>query len=83
MAQQKKKSPVEPVMLLTLTEAQAALVSEAMTQVEIQSKAVEDARARLNQLLSMVRPEGANSFNPKTMTFYSVTPSEPKENEDA
>ena len=37
------------------------------------------AKARVEELLTMVRPEGANAFDPKTMTFYSVPQEAPKE----
>ena len=73
------KTPEEPTMLLTLTEEQASLVSEALREVEIHSRAAQSARKRLDELLAMVRPLGANTFDPKSMTFYSVPPSEPKE----
>lgn len=79
----KSKPPVGPTQLLTLTEDQAQVVTKAMREVEIQSRAAKEAQARLEELLSMVRPEGANAFDPKTMTFYSVPEGEPKETQDA
>lgn len=79
----KSKPPEGPTQLLTLTEEQAQVVTKAMRELEIQSRAAKEAQARLEELLSMVRPEGANAFDPKTMTFYSVPEGAPKETQDA
>lgn len=72
-------TPEAPVMLLTLTEAQAAVVRKGMNEAATLSKAAQEAGAKVEELLTMVRPEGANAFDPKTMTFYSVPQEAPKE----
>ena len=72
-------TPSEPTQLLTLNEGQAKIVQEAMNDLATAEKVLEARRERLGELLSMIRPKGANGFDPKTMTFYSVPQGEPKE----
>lgn len=72
-------TPEEPTALLTMTEAQAAMVGKAMRDVAISKRVVEEREATLQGLIEMVRPIGANGFDPKTMTFYSVPQEAPKE----
>ena len=71
-------TPVEPTELLTLSEGQAKIVQEAMNDLAAADKVLMASRERLGELLAMIRPEGANGFDPKTMTFYSVPQEEPK-----
>ena len=82
-AAKKLATPVEPTMLLTLTEGQAEMVGKAMRGLAVAEAAVKERKETLQNLISMVRPEGANGFDPKTMTFYSVPQGEPKETPDA
>ena len=72
-------TPSPPVQLLTLSEAQAGMVTEAMRVVGEAAAMLEERKIALNNLISMVRPEGANGFDPKTMTFFSVPQEAPKE----
>ncbi len=72
-------TPEEPKVILKLTEAQAEQVMKAMRDVAVAEKIAKERQVTLQNLLTMVRPEEANGFDPNTMTFYSVPQEAPKE----
>ena len=72
MDKKSSKMPDEPKRLLTLTDAQAALVRMAMADQAEAVQAAQAAQARVSELLAMIAPEGANGFDRETMTFLSI-----------
>ena len=81
MAAKKKVdiSPEGPVDLLALTDAQAKQVLKAVMQSRQAEARAKELGERVEELLAMVAPPGANGFDFKRMTFQSVPPKAPQE----
>ena len=72
----------EAVDLLTLTESQAKQVMQAVMvsrQADARAKELSD---KVQELLAMVAPPGANGFDFERMTFQSVPPQRPAEDKE-
>ena len=70
--------PKGPVDLLTLTEAQAQQVMQAVMVARQAEARAKELGEKVSELLKMVSPEGANGFDFERMTFQ-FTPPQPNE----
>lgn len=74
--------PEGPTDLLTLTEAQAAQVLKAVMAARQAKARSDELNAKVTELLAMVAPPGANGFDFERMTFQSIPPQPPTEEDN-
>jgi hypothetical protein len=76
------ESTAERTHLGTLTDAQARVLGNQRQKITQLAALLDEQKANYQNMIMLVMPEGANVFDPETMSFFYVQPPKPELVED-